>query len=350
MPQLTASEIHELARLFHEGRMPEARAFGLKLIGVAPNNTQVLALLGAIHGRVGEYKEAESCYADLCRREPNSFQHHYYHGLSLVMQGRLKEAMAPFKRMLQLKPDFAEGHMQIGCLCRDLGQLDLAIRHLQLALQLSPALHDAAIFLANIWIFRGRLDAALRLCNQILLKAPKHPEALASKALILEKLGHRDAAWQCLAPLIDGSSVTPSAAIVYAKLAPKYDQTDRAILLLETMLTRASWAPSQRQEMYFALGDLHDKTGNYDSAFACYRSANSLYPHRFDVTMWQEKVERIIEVFSEKELPTVRQLSRERPIPIFIVGMPRSGTSLVEQILACHPDVSEMDPNSWTVA
>ena len=340
MVQLTASEIHELARLFQTGRMPEARAFGRRLIGVAPNNTQVLALLGAIHGRLGEFKEAESCYADLCRREPNSFQHYCYHGLSLVMQGRLKEAVAPFERMLQLNPDFAEGHMQIGCLWRDLGQLDLAVRHLRLALRLSPALLDAAVFLANILTFRGEMEEALGLCNQVLSKVPKHPEALASKALILEKQGHHDAAWECLAPMVAGNVVTPSAAIVYAKLAPKYGSADRAIYLLKTTLSRESWAPSQRQEMYFALGDINDKIGDYDSAFACYRSANSLYPHQFDVVAMREKAERIIEVFSGKELPTVRQALRELPTPIFIVGMPRSGTSLVEQILACHPDVS----------
>ena len=334
------AQIHELTRLFHTNRMSEARAFGRRLVSVAPNNTQALALLGAIYGRLGEFKEAESCYESLCRREPSSFQHHCYHGLSLVMQGRLKEAVAPFERMLRLRPDFAEGHMQMGCLQRDLGQLDLAIRHLRQALQLSPALLDAAVFLANILIFRGEMEEALGLCNQVLAKVPGHSEALASKALILEKQGRLDAAWECLSPVAAGNAVTPSAAIVYAKLARKYDSADHAMSLLNTLLSRPSWAPSQRQEMYFALGELNDKAGNYDSAFSCYCSANSLYPHRFDVAAKRKKIEEIIEVFYSKKLPTAQQASRELPTPIFIIGMPRSGTSLVEQILASHPDVA----------
>ncbi len=338
--QQVNAEIHELARLFQANRMAEARAFGRRLVGTSPNNTQVLALLGAIHGKLGEFKEAESCYENLCRREPNSFQHHCYHGLSLVMQGRLEEAVAPFERMLQLRPDFAEGHMQMGCLQRDLGQLDLATRHLRRALQLSPALLDAAVFLANILIFRGEMEEALGLCNQVLSKVPRHPEALASKALILEKQGHQDAAWECLAPIVAGKAITPGAAIIYAKLAPKYDSTDHATALLTSMLSRTSWAPSQRQEMLFALGDLNDKAGNYKAAFTSYSSANSLYPHRFDVAAARKKSEEIIEVFSSKKFPTAQQASRELPAPIFIVGMPRSGTSLVEQILASHPDVA----------
>ncbi len=333
------AQIHELARLFHADRIPDARALGRRLVNVAPNNTQILALLGAIHGGSGEFKEAESCYGSLCRLEPNSFQHYCFYGLSLVMQGRLKEALAPFERMLQLHPEFAEGHMQMGCLQRDLGQLNSAITHLQRALRLSPTLLDAAVFLANILIFRGQMDEALGLCNQVLTKEPKHNHALASKALILEKQGQPDAAWKCLAPIVADNTVTPSAAIIYAKLAPRYTSVNHAISLLNTVLSSKSWAASQRQEMHFALGELNDKVGNYDSAFSHYRSANSLYPYQFDVAVTRKKSEKIIEVFSKKNLPTAHQTSREVPTPIFIVGMPRSGTSLVEQILASHPNV-----------
>ncbi|MHB8624145.1 MAG: tetratricopeptide repeat-containing sulfotransferase family protein [Sulfuricaulis sp.] len=338
--QQVNAQIHELTILFQANRLQEARALGRQMLSAAPNNAQALVLLGAIHGGLGEFKEAESCYGSLCRLEPNYFQHFYYYGLSFVMQGRLKEAVAPFERMLQLHPESAEGHMQMGCLRRDLGQHDLAIMHLQRALRLSPALLDAAVFLANILIFRGQMEAALELCNQVLAKVPKHPEASASKALILEKQGHLDAAWECLAPVVAGNAVTPSTAIIYAKLAPKYGSTHLAIVLLNTVLSRQSWAPSQRQEMYFALGELNDKVGNYDSAFSHYRSANSLYPHVFDIIAMRGKTDKIIEVFAGRDLPTARSSSRELPTPIFIVGMPRSGTSLVEQILGRHPDVA----------
>ena len=256
--QQVSAQIRDLARLFQVNRIPEARALGIRLANTFPNNTHVLSILGAIHGSLGEFREAESCYRTLVVFEPQSFQHNCYLGLSLVMQGRLNEALVPFKKMLQLRPDFAEGHMQMGCLLRDLGHHDLAIGHLREALLLSPALHDAAIFLANILIFRGQMDEALRLCDQVLAKIPGHPEALASKALILEKQGHRDAAWTCLAPAVAGSVATPNVAIIYAKLAPIYDHASHAKSLLNEILSRASWSPSQLQEMHFALGGACD--------------------------------------------------------------------------------------------
>ncbi len=214
------------------------------------------------------------------------------------------------------------------------------MEHLRKALQLSPMLHDAAVFLANILIFRGDMDEALGFCDRVLVSAPGHPEASASKALILEKQGQRDAAWECLTPIVAGNAVTPGAAIIYAKLAPKYGSADRAMALLNSMLSRASWAPSQRQEMLFALGDLNDEAGNYDAAFTHYRSANSLYPHRLDMQALWNKAENIIKIFSNKNISAANQAPDGTPTPIFIVGMPRSGSSLVEQILANHPDVA----------
>ncbi|WP_372521441.1 hypothetical protein [Sulfuricaulis sp.] len=98
--QLNA-HMRKLADLVQANRILEARALGVRLADVSPNNTQVLSTLGAIHGRLGEFKEAESCYRVLVALEAKSFQHHNYLGLSLVMQARLKEALTPFERVLQ---------------------------------------------------------------------------------------------------------------------------------------------------------------------------------------------------------------------------------------------------------
>lgn len=333
-------QIRELVRLFQAGRIPEARLLGLRLAKKSPDDPQVLAILGAIHGSLGEFRQAETCYRALVALEPRSFQHRCYLGLSLVMQNRLAEALAPFEAMLQLRPDFAEGHMHMGCLLRDLGHHDRAIGHLRQALQLSPALFDAAVFLANLLIYRGRLNEALGLYDQVLARTPGHPEAVAGKASVLEQQGHYDAAWECLAPVIAANAATPGVAIIYAKLAPKHDRADHAKSLLREMLSRACWAPSQIQEMHFALGALKDKTGDYDDAFSHFHSANALSPHAFDVAAMRRKTENVINFFASESLPAADAAPEGAPIPIFIVGMPRSGTSLVEQILASHPEVA----------
>lgn len=333
-------EAQELIRLFQANRLVEARAVGIRLIREAPNNREVLSILGAIHGRLGEFRDAESCYQTLVSLEPRVFQHHCYLGLSLIMQRRLEEAAKPFQAMLQLRPDFAEGHMHMGCLARDLGHHDMAIQHLREAMRLAPSLIDAAIFLANILIFRGELAEALTQCEAALAKNPSHSEALASKALVLERQGHQDAAWQCVSTIVSSAAPSFGAAIVYAKLAPKYGRAEQAASLLEKMLTRPMWAPSQRQELHFALGTLYDKSAEYDAAFKQFQAANTLNPLPPATEEQRRKTDRIIEIIRSANLRSVKEPLQAAPIPIFIVGMPRSGTSLVEQILASHPDVA----------
>ena len=266
--------------------------------------------------------------------------HHCYLGLALVMQRRLPEAMPVFARMLQLQPAFAEGHMQMGCLLRDLGRYDEACQHLERALELAPALVDAAVFLGNLHVFRGRLEEATRCYDKALSQRPGHPDAVAGKALMLERRGDKDAAWALLQPLVAQSGITPNLAIMYALLAPNYTAGERAVALLETLLMRGGLAPSQQQEVHFALGKLCDRAGDYDKAFTHYAAGNRLSALVFDVPAMRDKVQRIARLFSGVDVPAADPAPSPRPIPVFIVGMPRSGTSLIEQILASHSDVT----------
>jgi len=336
-----AAQIQDLLRLIHTNRIPEARALGMRLRQTAPKNREVLSMLGAIYGQLGEFGQAESCYRALVAIEPRSVRHHSYLGLglSLVMQGRLKEALEPFDAMLNLQPDYAEGHLQMGCLLRDLGRHDPAIQHLTRAIALSPALVEAAVYLANIRIYQGKMCEAMQLCDLALATRPGFPEAIASKALILEKQGQQDHAWECVSAVDLDTVTTSGIAIVYAKLACRFGQADRARSVLERLLSRPCWVPSQRCELHFALAGLLDRTGDYDAAFVHYRTANSLSPHRFDPDGLRRKTEEVIRFFSEEGLSAAHAAPQGSPIPIFIVGMPRSGTSLVEQILDSHPDV-----------
>ncbi len=91
--------------------------------------------------------------------------------------------------------------------------------------------------------------------------------------------------------------------------------------------------------MEFALGDLHDDLGEYDAAFRHYQSANRARPEPFDSAAHQAQVEAIRATAGRSLLDRPRPTADSAPIPIFIVGMPRSGTSLIEQILASHPEV-----------
>jgi len=330
----------QLFLLIRAGRLIEARTLGEKLAKSRPQDCRLLNMLGTVHGRLGEFAQAESCYHTLTKLEPKSYEHNYYMGLSLIMQGKLKEAVAHIESALNLKPDFAEGHMQMGCLCRDLGHHQMAIEYFQKALHLTPGLVEAAIFLTNLLVFNGQFDAALTCLDRALHYQPDHQEAIAAKALLLEKLGDTKAAMACLRQSLNAPSPTPGLAIAYAALAPGQQQIPAAQEILRQVLSHRNLAPSQRQELHFALGRLCDKAGAYDSAFEQYRSANTLnrVPYKIDALL--AHADRVMQIFDQTNIPDAAPTDKYYPTPIFIVGMPRSGTSLLEAILSSHPDVA----------
>ena len=338
----TAQDIRlgQVVRLLHAGRLTEARALATRLAKSWPKQPQLLSLLGTIHGRLGEFSQAESCYRTLAARDPRSHEHHYYLGMSLIMQGRLREAVPPFADMLRLRPGFAEGHMQMGCLLRDLGHHQRATEHFEEALRLNPALTDAAVFLANLKVFQGHFEAALGWLDHALQRQADHQEAIAAKALLLEKLGDTAAAMACLQPSLNMPVPSPGLAIAYATLAPGQQQIPAAQTLLRRVLSRQDLAPSQRQELHFALARLCDKAGAYDAAFEQYRAANALNRVPSNVAALRAQAERVMQLFDEVKLPDLPRVGKDSPRPVFIIGMPRSGTSLLETILACHPDVA----------
>lgn len=332
-------ESGQLFRLLQAGHLSDARKLATHLIKSSPTDITLLRSLGTILGRLGEFQQAESCYRTLAALQTKSHEHHFYLGISLIMQGKLQEAVDPFREMLHLKPEFAEGHMQMGCLLRDLGHYRPAIKHLKHALDLNPELADAAVFLANLLVFQGQIDTALAWLDHALSRRPDHQDAIAAKALALEKLGDSAGAMACLQPSLDTTSPSPGIAIAYATLAPSQQQIASAQNLLQRLLNRQDLIPSQRQELLFSLARLLDKVGSYDSAFQQYSAANRLSRLPNNVNVLRAEAEQLMRGFEELTLPDIHLAENGAPTPIFIVGMPRSGTSLLETILACHPDV-----------
>ena len=110
--------------------------------------------------------------------------------------------------------------------------------------------------------------------------------------------------------------------------------------MLERVLDRPALSEWERSSLLFSLGGLHDHLGAFDAAFRCYREANALRHARFDGDAVTRLTDQRVAYFSAERLARLPRAAKRDDLPVFIVGMPRSGTSLVEQILASHPRVA----------
>ncbi len=164
-------------------------------------------------------------------------------------------------------------------------------------------------------------------------------EALAGEASLLEKQGDFAQAYERLYPLLKAGTTNIAVITTLATLCRHYDHRTTLLTLMERLLTQESLSVDQRRSLLFALGKLCDELKAFDKAFAYFQQANALKLCHFDPGKHAAFITALIDAYSVDRWAHLPRATHQSERPVFIVGMPHSGTSLVEQILASHPAV-----------
>lgn len=205
---------------------------------------------------------------------------------------------------IQYFPESSRLFLMLGSSHLSLQDIDNAEKHLTKSHELSHDNFDAIVGLANIKYLRKQYDQALDL----------------------------------LEPILDSKFCPFSALLVYSQLASVNQHQQSAISRLSKTPDN-SIPPVQQTAKYFALGRLNDELGEYNSAFQNYKTGNTLCQQNYDKQSYDKYFDAIIKSFTPELIDNLKRIKKDSRRLIFIVGMPRSGTSLLEQILASHPEV-----------
>lgn len=206
------------------------------------------------------------------------------------------------------------------------------------AIELSPEIDDTYKNLATFYQGEGIHDKALyyfRLYNE---RVPNDESIIASMATVHERCSEFDAGFALLEPFINNAQVSAEIVLAHAKFARHFKIEDKAINAL-TRIDDDKISNKLCIDKYFSLGKLSESKGDIDTTFAYYKKANDLEDEIFDLTKEQKTFNTIQSYFSQTKIQSLEHSKNTSKLPIFIVGMPRSGTSLAEQILSSHPDV-----------
>ena len=261
-----------------------------------------------------------------------------YHGLD-----NNDMAWPYFQRALQLRPHYAEAYIGLSKIHSKKNDFETAKCHAQRAIELNP--HNAEFYqcLAEICREQCETKEALSYLDHALSIDPELGSAQISKGNLLVELGEVIAA----EALLSSAKNDPSAAtqlsahcsLVQLRTVKPNDQSMRALLAIAN--NRAHLAPSQQEYLHFSLGKCYDDIGQYATAFEHFNLGCQLKRRRIDYRS-EEQTQfflRIIENFTEENIARLRNSASDSTLPIFVLGMPRSGTTLVEQIIASHPAV-----------
>jgi hypothetical protein len=153
-------------------------------------------------------------------------------------------------------------------------------------------------------------------------------------------MGKWDEAMELLQPLIDSHQAGAAEGSIYGDICHRRKEYDAGIDYLKSMLANGDHTIWGLRQIHFTLGKLYDAVGNYSAAFSNYRIGNDLKYCNYAAERHADHISRVIDTFRGDYFEKYAHATSQEITPIFIVGMPRSGTTLTEQILSCHPQVA----------
>lgn len=346
---------------------------------VNPSFAEAHSNLGYALIQLGQPEEAEVCCRRALKSRPDFANAHNNLGYALFELGQLDNAVASYRRALELKPEFAEAHMNLGIALLELGKLDGAVTSYQRALELKPEFAEAHMNLGNAFLELGQLDDAVTSYRHALELKPDFAKALSNLGAAFRELGQLDAAAEryrraleidpkCIEAMLgsarlcmENGDMTGAEDLIRKALEIDSDDLEARFLLTRVKKVKAgdqnlaalvaaedearrSKSPTLGKKaisLHFALGKCFDDIGDHDKAFPHFIEGCKLKRATFeyDAAQSTQYFHDIMRVFDREAIARLQGGGDSSCLPVFVLGMPRSGTTLAEQIIASHPDV-----------
>jgi tetratricopeptide (TPR) repeat protein len=331
-----------LIGLLNSGHAPEAERLSAQLLRTRPEEGLLWKILGVAQMRqqkdaLPALRRAAELLPQDTESRSNLVDELINSGNRLRAQGKRREALAALQEAVSRSPTRPDAHVSLGRVQLESRRIQQAADSFRNALSRQPTNLAAHLGLATVFRVQGSASEAMASCERALALAPQSPDALLLLGELRADLGQFDEAQGLFERVLEAN---PRFAPVYCSIAShKRLTTDDSRWLQGVRSLLSSQLPlADEVQLHYALGKYFDEVGDYDSAFSSYTQANELtkrFGGTYDEADFSALVSRIIDRRFEG-LPG----ASESEVPVFIIGMPRSGTSLAEQILASHPSVS----------
>jgi len=292
-------------KYYQAGDFQKAGSICTELLSVEPDNVDANHLLAIVAAQAGNHRLAVQLCNAAIREDASQAIIYNTLGYSLRSLKQTDEAVIAYEEAITISPDYADAHNNLGNVFKDSGRIDEAFSCYKKALSIKPDYAEAHSNMGSLYNDLGQLDEAIDCYKKALSIRPEYGEAYMHLLRLNTSIGTE----------------------LKKGLEKTYENKNKSY--------------NDRMFCGFALGKLYEKTKEYDKSFACYIEGNRLkresyiYSSRDDYNLF----EKIKQIFSTEYFLKTSGFGEKNESPVFIVGMPRSGTSLVEQILASHPRV-----------
>lgn len=316
------------------GRLSEALADYRRAAGLAPGRGDVLNNLGGCLKEMKLHEDALGCYDRLLALNPGHAEAHSNRGVVLQNLGRFEEALASADRAIAIAPDFADAWRERAASLAALGRLDDSLEAADRAIALKPgaAAHTTR---GTALTELGRPAEAAGSFEQALVLKPGYIEARLGLARLASEEGRFSEA-EALFEAIRQDDPGNVGSLHGLAGVRRFKDGDPLFIAIADLLRAGSLTPEEREQLHYGLAKICNDAGRLDEAMAHFALSKQCRVSRFDLAAHRAGMARMMGLFTP-EFFAARQgfgLADERPV--FVIGMPRSGTTLTEQILSAH--------------
>jgi tetratricopeptide (TPR) repeat protein len=341
-----AGEAHRCAaegvRLIHAGRPAQAIPFLQRAIRLNPRVAASHHDLGVALLSAGRMEEAIGPFTAALDRDSNLPSGHFHLAHIFDSLGQEEKAMAGYQAAVALKPDLIPAQMRLGAMYETRRLRAEAAAAFRAAAAAAPGTVDAQFAELRALDALGKFDEALAAARALVEAHPERAEARVMLAKLLGEAGHSA---EATAHHLRAAELAPGMINVWSGVASnkKFSADDGPLIArMNAGLAFPHLTPRHRQSLHFALGKAHDDIGNYEAAMRNFDAGNRFRALggrlRREALTW--RIDQLIAATPPGYRDRQPDRGVEDPTPILIVGLPRSGSTLTEQILSSHPDVA----------
>jgi tetratricopeptide (TPR) repeat protein len=340
-PQQVAPLLALATNLLRVGRPADAITPLREAALLQPANSIIQHDLGLALLEVGRVTEAIAALQSAVASNPRYADAHFRMGIALEKLGDLGGAIAAYDRATKLLPTLAEAWFRAGALVHTLGHRDEAIGCFRRAAETAAKTSYGRLGKARALLIEDRNQEAERVLREALVADPENAMAYDLLGNLLSEVGRFDEARACFERAI---SIAPLLAGSYYELVRcrRVTSNDDGLLQqMEAALAQPGLEATQRHRLHLAIGKVADDLGDYALAMQHFDAADTVRrgSGSFDSAVFSIEVDRLIARCTPEWIARANELGSGDATPVLIIGMPRSGTTLVEQIVSMHPEV-----------
>lgn len=374
MPQQATQDARQqILELIGAGRDAEAVPLLLHACTTIPTNAEAPYLLGCSLAKLGRWADAIAALKQCIQIRADIPQSHFALAGALIATGEQEAAATCLSKALSLNSGMIEARLALVEILIAREDYSAANEHLQRALTTHPRMSKVSLLMGQLeqaskdykqaeGYLRhaveqdphslpalcalgtclsnlGRHQEAETVYRTALEIAPHHIDARSGLALVYEYIGEHTKAIALIDPLLGETRRETTLALAFARMCKQMGRCDEAVDYIDDTLTRPDLSRQTRATLHFDAGKALDRMEQYDAAFAHYKAGNDAVAHFYDAAGNAALIDDHIQTFTPELYFRLPRATQRDGRPVFIVGMPRSGTTLTEQILAAHPAV-----------